>query len=80
MRRPSRAGRRLPACCAAVWARVIDCAAGQPSIRNRPLAAASPSALRPPAGEEAFKEAGPLLPPESEEEDVVTEWEEEARK
>lgn len=33
-----------------------------------------------PAGEEAYKEAGPLLPPDSEEEDIVTDEEEEARK
>ncbi len=33
-----------------------------------------------PAGEEAYKEAGPVLPPDSEEEDIVTDEEEEARK
>ena len=32
------------------------------------------------AGEEAYKEAGPLLPPESEEEDILSDEELEARK
>lgn len=37
-------------------------------------------AAGPAAGEEAYKEVGPLLPPESEEEEVVTDEEQEARK
>jgi hypothetical protein len=37
-------------------------------------------AALPVAGEDAYREVGPLLPPESEEEEVVTDEEQEARK